>query len=363
MNPIDLARAFRDGRVRAAAPPEAGLAHRPVPIVAERALLTRKSLLVFTSQSVIKVRRPIMVDGFDQSVPSVRYGMTGHERTVGRRIAPEVYYDDLVLRVAAAHPQHDTTTRAALATASPSIDPGPTLELVPGLVEGEPVVAMVRLPEDRRADHLLASRWVTPELFDPAMVRLATFHAESDPHPHAPAADPAHFIPQVRDLVMRVATVATPSECRHLEAETLGWVEQLAGTLAHRVMEGRVRDIHGEVALEHLFIGEDGTPAFIDPDDGLPEAHVMDTGEEVMRLALELDLLASPAFSDRVLETYATATADGTLRRVARLFKRLAALRFAADAAVLHAESPPDARDEDARARARFFIDATLARP
>ena len=349
MNPLEIAHAFRAGRVRAPTPPESALGAGGIQhtIRAERAMLTRKSLLVFTAQSVIKLRRPIEVDGFDQRVPSVRYGMTGRERTVGRRIAPEIYYDDLVLRVAPPRPGESE----------------PVLDLIPGLVEGEPVVAMVRLSEARRADHLLASEWVTPELFDPAMVRLAAFHAEADLHPEAPAADPASFAPRVRELVQRLGAIATAAERRHLEQETLGWVDQLAGTLAHRVMEGRIRDVHGELALEHLFIAEDGTPSFIDPDDGMPEAHVMDTGEEVMRLALELDLLASPAFSDRVIETYASATADGTLRRVSRLFKRLAALRFAADAATAHAESLAATPDDDARARARFFLDATLARP
>lgn len=126
MNPVELARAFKDGRITG----PGGV------LTPQHAMLTRKSLLLFTPELVLKLRRPRHVDGQDQSLISVRHALAGRERFIGRQLSPDVYLDDVTLSLDEARDM---------------------FVLQPGWVGGEPVVLMRRLPDTQRADRVLLS--------------------------------------------------------------------------------------------------------------------------------------------------------------------------------------------------------------
>jgi len=332
MNPTELARAFHD---RKFVGPNG-------PLVPRRALLTRKSLLLFSDDLVLKLRRPREVDGYDQSMMSVRYAMIGRERWLGRQLSPEVYLDDCVLL------PDDNNDKVILHR---------------GFIEGEPIVMMRRLPDAQRADHLLLAEADPAEarrLLDRAMVRLARFHAEAEHHASPPFGDAGRARSRFEAVLAQVMVALTPEEHAGLAGETAEWLAALEPTLAHRVAERRVRSLHGEMRLEHLFLPGQGVAdaVFIDPNDGPDSERALDTAEEVMGLALELDALIGPEASDRVIETYATGTADATLRKVARFYKRLGCLHRAAEA--LRDAAEPQADAAEAKGRARFFIERAL---
>ena len=91
MNPTALARLFRERQLEG---PEGVLEPR-------RALLTRKSLLLFTDDLVLKLRRPREAgpyDWHDASAMSVRYMLIARERWFGRQLNEGVYLEDCVLR-------------------------------------------------------------------------------------------------------------------------------------------------------------------------------------------------------------------------------------------------------------------------
>ncbi len=114
MNPTELARAFKEGKFLG---PKG-------PLVARRAVLTRRSLLLFTDLMVLKLKRPRVVDGVDQSEMRERYAMVARERWIGEQLNADVYLDDFVLRVDEDH-----------------------VTMVRGYVEGEPMVLLRRLPD------------------------------------------------------------------------------------------------------------------------------------------------------------------------------------------------------------------------
>lgn len=332
MNPTELARAFQDRRFVG---PDGPLAPR-------RAMLTRKSLLLFSDDLVLKLRRPRLIDGYDQSLMSVRYAMIARERFIGRQLSPEVYLDDCVLRP-------DSNFDKVI--------------LHRGLIEGEPIVLMRRLPDAQRADRLLLDG-LAPEaarpLLERAMVRLARYHANAEHYTDPALADAPRARARLATVLEQVAPALTAAEHERLTRETGEWLDALAPTLLHRVAERRVRSLHGEVRLEHLFLAGRGAsePAFIDPNEGPDEERMLDTAEEVMSLALELDAVLGRELSDRVVDAYAAETADATLRKVARFYKRLGCLRRAAEALVEAAE--PEADAAEAQGRARFFIECAL---
>ncbi|MFO0747763.1 MAG: hypothetical protein U1F43_19175 [Myxococcota bacterium] len=333
MNPITLAKAFRDGLVRG-----------PRGVVrAQAALMTRRSLLVFTPQTVLKLRIPDLIDGADQTLRSVRLAMTERERFVGRRLSPHAYLDDVGLRLG---------------------DDGELL-LVHEELDGEPIVATWRQPLERRADQLLAAGELTAESFRKAMQALALFH-ETAPEPTlADRRDyPVRAADRWRSTLERLAAevdrlpdaeaaaVLSADERARLGDETAGWLADLDKELSHRVLERRVRDGHGDLALDHIFLVD--PPVFIDPaDDRAVSDQMIDTAEDVMRLAMELDLAAGAELSDAVVAMYAAYAIDPRLGQVAALYKRLAAVRVAAE---VLADPTLDERPE----RARAYVELAL---
>jgi len=328
-----LAHAFRLGQIEG---PQG-------PITAARAILTRKSLLVMTESSVLKLRRPRLVDGYDQSLLSTRYGMTARERWLGRQLSPSTYLGDCVIRL-----EFDGDT--------------PVMRLIEGLVEGEPVVAMRRLPDELRADTLLMSRALEPQAFDPIVDALVAFHSNAPVHRSEPFGAASRPAERLEQFAANIAHLWPDDGLRDgFLIDTYGHIAAAAGTLGHRVMEGRVREVHGELTLEHLFLDPDAAIvvrlddgyAICDPHDGSDAERTLDTAEEIMRLALELELACGRPFADAVVERYASLTMDLTLRRVATFYRRLAAVRLASvmvsEGADLEGGGDPDEADGRAR--------------
>lgn len=338
MDLMALTRLFREGRVMG-----------PIgPLVARRAMLTRKSLLLWTGDSVLKLRRPRLVDGFDQDRVSTRYGMTARERWLGRQISPDVYLGDCVLQV--------------VFDDSPE---GAHIRLVEGLVEGEPVVAMRALEHEHRADLWLAERWVEPAHFFPVVSALIRAHLAQDAHRQPPFGAPERPSQRLVELAARIPDALWPDKAAFV-ADTRSRIEHAQHTLAHRVMEGRVRELHGEPSLDHVFIdleggGPEGIAAILDPHDGLDGDRTFDVADDLFALTIPLEMIVGRAFADTVVERYASLTTDHTLRKVAVVFRRLAALRLVAQA--LDEAADPEEPDEAAALRAAAVLDHLRAQP
>lgn len=310
MNVMALANAFRDGQVW-------GPRGR---IKATAATLTRRSLIVFTAQTVLKVRVPERIPPFDQSLLSVRAALSARERAVGRALSPVAYLDNCEIRRA-----NDES-----------------LILVNEIHGGEPVVATWRQPLERRADVLLVEGGVDASAFDAAMDQLALFHEQArEPEPESRYARPT-LTADRWEAALASLTIITPEERMRLADETREWLAALDKVLLHRTIERRIRDGHGELSLEHLFLVD--PPVFIDAGDGADDDFMMDTAEDVAQLAMELDLAAGVEMGDAVAGRYAEAAIDQTLMQVLPLYKRLVAVRTAAMTAADSNAAPESAR-------------------
>ncbi|HRE89177.1 MAG TPA: hypothetical protein PK095_08555, partial [Myxococcota bacterium] len=98
-----------------------------------------------------------------------------------------------------------------------------------------------------------------------------------------------------------------------------------------------VRELHGEPSLDHVFLdldggGPEGLATILDPHDGLDSDRTHDVAEDLFALAIPLEMIVGRPFADRVVERYASLTTDLTLRKVAVIFRRLAAMRLVAQA-------------------------------
>jgi len=294
-------------------------------------LLTWKSLLVMGDAFVLKLRRPLDVDGENQAGVGARKVIALREREVGRRVSPRVYWP-----------------AAELAT-----DEAGGLSLRSGDADGEPLVAMARLPEDMRLDRVLQQPGLEARHLHGLMAHLLRFHVDAP-------------VMRVRDA----RTVAEPviarwdAACAALgeAGAAVAFAEAgrerlmaLAEVFATRVAEGRVRNVHGALGLDAVFLGADGEVAgIIDPADGPDAERFIDTGEELAGLALELRLVRSARFVGEVMGHYAALAADRTLPRAVGPLMALVAVKRAARAL-------REASFEGARARERAETLLTLA--
>ncbi|MCC6619757.1 MAG: hypothetical protein IT385_00800 [Deltaproteobacteria bacterium] len=331
MNPITLARAFKSGQV-----------YGPLgPVRAVAALMTRRSLLVFTRQTTLKLRIPGVVDGLDQSPLSVRIGLADRERAIGRSLAPHAYLDDCGLLLSSEG----------------------ELLLVHEVRDAEPIVATWRQPAERQALALVLAGEVGPTGFDQTMDALARHHGQAgEPRPER-RWDPRardHWAAALGRLADAPTEVITDAERRALADSTDAWLRAMDKVLVHRATERRVRDLHGELSLEHVFLVD--PPVVIDPADvASADERFADTAEDVMRLAMELDLAGAPELAEAAVARYALSALDARLADVAPFFKRLSAVRVAVDA--LAEPAPLDGEPDDRHERARAALALALVYP
>lgn len=306
------------------------------PLVPRKAMLTRRSLLLFTDQLVLKLKRPRVVDGVDQSDMRERYAMVARERWAGEQLNADIYLDEFVLRV-----DEDRVT------------------MVRGYVEGEPLVLMRRLPDAQHVETLLAANAddVLRRGLEQVVVRLARFHAKSELYTVGPHANDQRPVQRFEQALERIRERIDPAQHEHLARETAEWTTKLMPTFQHRINERRVRLLHGGVRFEHIFVKGLGLPeaAVVDGADAPDAERTGDTAEDIMGLAIEIDAALGVDVSARVVDAYASETADASLRKVARFYKRLACLVRAGEAWNDAADGDPSG-DE----RARFFVRRSL---
>lgn len=164
-----------------------------------------------------------------------------------------------------------------------------------GAAEGEVVdyaVRMRRLPADARALAMLERGELRPEHLARLAERIAAFHEKAESSARtAPFGDPA--------LLRRNATdnfAACAASCLDLfPAETLervrrwsdAFLAEREGLFRARVESGRVRDVHGDLHLDHVYFAPD--LEVIDCIDFNEAFRCGDVAGEIAFLAMDLD--------------------------------------------------------------------------
>jgi aminoglycoside phosphotransferase family enzyme len=94
--------------------------------------------------------------------------------------------------------------------------------------------------------------------------------------------------------------------------------------LRQRIADGRVRDGHGDLRVEHVYLSD--PVALIDPLEFAPHYRFTDVAAEIGFLAMELQELDRPDLAQSLVERYARTTGDTTLTVVLPFFIRYRAI-------------------------------------
>jgi aminoglycoside phosphotransferase family enzyme/predicted kinase len=262
---------------------------------------THASWVFIAGADVWKVKRPVNLGFLDFSTVEARKKCCEDEVRLNRRLAPDVY-----LGVEPVRRDADGLRLGGSGGDGPIVDWA---------------VHMRRLPDGASAASRLARGALDAPRLAALAARVAAFHA-------AARAVPARGeLGALRENVEQnfaeterfVGDLVDRDTFEDARAFATGWLDDNAELVQRRVAEGRSREGHGDLRLEHVYFPSDDAeapPLVIDCVEFAERYRAGDVAADVAFLAMELDLAGRPDLASGFLARYAEAADDFDLYRV-----------------------------------------------
>ncbi len=295
-------------------------------------LETHISWVFLVGDDAFKVKKPVDMGFLDFRSLDQRKAACEAEVLLNARLAPRVYRGVVPVRLGP-----DGRCRLG--------DDGPVVDWA---------VHMARLADEWRADTLLAGGALRGEDVDRIAVRLAAFHAAARTDaevarfglPDAITRNVRENFDQTRDLVGSYISAAQAEEIAGWQAD---FVQTHDDLLRHRARAGRVRDGHGDLRLEHVYLPPSEDPCIIDCIEFNERFRFADVCADVAFLSMDLASHRRVDLAERLLARYAREADDFDLYPLVDFYQSYRAYVRAKIAAFV--ASDPQF-DEGARARA-----------
>lgn len=314
-----------------------------------RLIETHISWVLVGRDEVIKIKRPVDLGFLDFSTPELRRRASQAEVRLNRRLAPEVYLGvEPVTR--------DDRGRWRLGGEGPALDWA---------------VRMRRLPDAERADVRLAEGRLDPTHLDAVARRLADFHAtarcDAETTRHGTAAAVAANVrenfEQTRETI---GAYLAPEEARELRERQEAFLRRHGELFTRRIADGRVRDGHGDLRLEHVYLRDSGNGGadvtIIDCIEFNRRFRFADVAADVAFLSMDLAFHGRVDLAEAFLAAYARETGDYNLYRLVDFYESYRAFVRAKVASMVAADGELSAATrEAARETARRYYLLALA--
>ncbi len=251
---------------------------------------THISWVLLAEHEVFKIKKPVDLGFLDFSTLELRKAACEREVELNRRLAPKVYLGVVPLR----------RTNGRL-----------TLEGDGEVVEW--AVHMRRLDDNDRADIRLSQGRLQASDLTRIASRLAAFHADTRCDEETSAFGTADAIAtNVRENFAQTPLHRYLSEdqVRELTEHQLTLLEREATRFDARIAAHRVRDGHGDLRLEHVYLAEDGTITVLDCIEFNDRFRYADVASDLAFLAMDLSAHGHVELSEHLVAEYAKASGD-----------------------------------------------------
>ena len=289
---------------------------------------------------VFKVKRPVNLGFLDFTTLDKRREACEAEVRLNRRLAPEVYLDVVPITV-------DSSGAHAIAGEGAVVDFA---------------VQMRRLPLETRADELLQAGLLERRHIDELAAHIARFHegarcdAETSRHGHVETIrqNVQENFEQTRDSIRDYLSA---EQAREIETWQLGTLRDEARFEA-RVDAGRVRDGHGDLRLEHVYLESDDAITIIDCIEFSDRFRYGDVCADIAFLSMDLGWHGRVDLAERFLAKYARESNDYDLYSVVNFYESYRAFVRGKVASLLAAdqEASTRARESAQREARRYFV-------
>ena len=277
---------------------------------------THASAVLLTPDRVYKLKKPKDFGFFDFSTPALRRHFCGEEVRLNSRLAPQVYlgvapvlkFSGGQVRFGPTYPPDDVPM------------PGTTLD---GGYVVDYAVVMMRLPDEAMLESRVRAGTASPSLLAEIAHYIAAFHAAAQTDEHIASFGSFDVIwgnweenfAQMRPYIGRTLDASTYDR---ISQYVYSFLEERASIFASRVRDKRIRDCHGDLRLQHIYIldtGDDPTHrlAILDGIEFNERFRYGDVASEIAFLAMELDAASRCDLSRAFVERYVAETGDEAL--------------------------------------------------
>jgi aminoglycoside phosphotransferase family enzyme/predicted kinase len=307
---------------------------------------THISWVFFVDGEVFKVKKPVDLGFLDFRSIEQRKTACKAEVRLNARLAPEVYRGLVPIR-------RGEDGRSCVGEYGPIVDWA---------------VHMARLPDERRADLMLARGELSNEAIDTIATRIAAFHAAAGSGAHtarfgtseAVAYNIEENFAQTRALIDKYLS---PQEAEEIVRWQTAFVRGHQSLFARRIAAGRVRDGHGDLRLEHVYLEPSGPPTIIDCIEYSERFRFADVCADIAFLSMDLASHGRVDLAERLLARYAREANDFDLYALVDFYESYRAYVRGKIAAIVAADDQldPGARERAERDARRYFLLALSA--
>lgn len=277
----------------------------PDPTSAVEVRETHISLVFLTDHYAYKIKKPVDLGFVDYSTLDKRHAWCQQEVALNRRLSTDVYLDVVPLHYDGSHYRFAGT--------------GPAVEYA---------VKMRRLPASASLDERLKRGDVTGGIMAVLARKLAAFHATHNAPVTAEANGDgygSHGRVQADWQENFAQTMHAGSELpdemyTHMHQAVTTFLSHRSAWFDQRVAAGRIRDCHGDLRAEHIYI-DNGTLQIIDCIEFNPQFRYIDVVSEIAFLAMDLERLGFSAEAHAFVRGYVEASGDLTLYRLLDFYR------------------------------------------
>ena len=262
------------------------------------------SWVFLTEGDVYKIKKPVQFAFLDFSTLDARRRACEAELLLNTRLATGAYFGLVPVRRGADGHLHF----------------GPEGEVVDWAVH------MLRLPDAFRGDVRLSAGTFLPAHIDALAVMLADFHARA--RCDAATSDWGTLDAIGRNVRENFAEVdpakerlLTIAQAYEVERWQHGFLHDRARAFDRRRLAGRIREGHGDLRLEHFFVGDEGELTIIDCIELGDRFRSADVCADIAFLSMDLAAKGHVELAERFLARYARAADDYDLYSVVDFYE------------------------------------------
>jgi len=262
---------------------------------------THISLVFLTGDYVYKVKKPVNLGFVDYSTLEKRKHFCHQEVVLNRRGCPDIYLDVV-----------------PIAQEKGSIRVEGNGEVI------EYAVKMRQLPQETTMEYLLKNNQVSREMVERVARRVSEFHrkaATSDViagygDVHMVATNTGENFTQTEKYI----GITIPRETYEaIRAYTEGFVRRNGPLFRQRMLDGRIRDCHGDLHAAHVCFTND--ICIIDCIEFNERFRYADVASEIAFLAMDLDYRDRSDLAQHFVETYIEESGDTDILKLLRFYK------------------------------------------
>jgi uncharacterized protein len=291
---------------------------------------THISWVFLLDRDVFKVKKPIDLGFLNFSSRDQRLHACEEEVRLNARLAPGVYRGVVPIT-------RDRSGHCVVGGAGRVVDWA---------------VHMERLSDEGRADNLLAEGALSHDRIDAIAARIAEFHdiARGDDKVSRygrPSAVEKNIRENFDQTRYALSQHLTPAEAEEIVRWQTGFVHDEQERFKLRIAQGRVRDGHGDLRLEHVYVGPHGEIRVLDCIEFNERFRYADVCADIAFLSMDLAAHGRVDLAERLLASYAREADDFDLYSVVDFYESYRAFVRAKVSSML-------ASDEGAGAVARW---------